>query len=86
METTITVKPTPREMAALLWEMYDDEQAEMFHHLEEIAGGEHPIMMQFLSVRSKCEDRKNADVYDNSLGVFQAMFSSAYRHAQLQEW
>ena len=86
METTITVKPTPKEMAELLWAMYSDDQAEMFHHLEEIADGEYHVMMQFMMVRDHCIDRKKSDPRDNSLGMFQAMFSSAFRHAKLEDY
>jgi len=84
METTITVKPTPKEMAELLWSMYDDEQAEMFAHLYDIAEGEHNLMMKFLSVRKQCEDRKAKNYNDRALSVFQTLFSSAYLHAQLE--
>jgi len=86
METTITVKPTPKEMAELFWSMYSDDQAEMLHHLEEISGGEYYVMMQFMCVRDHCEDRKKLDPCDNSLGMFQAMFSSAFRHAKLENY
>lgn len=75
MKTEIEVKPTPKEMAQLLWAMYSDEQAEMFKHLYDIAEGEHHIMMQFMCTRDKCEERN-----DESLGAFQAMFSSAYKY------
>ena len=75
---SIEVKPTPKEMADLLWSMYSDEQAEMFKHLFDIAGGEHELMMQFMCTRDHCEERK-----DESLGAFQALFSSAYKYMTL---
>ena len=75
---SIEVKPTPKEMAELLWAMYSDEQAEMFKHLYDIAGGEHELMMQFLCTRDHCEERG-----DESLGAFQAMFSSCYKYMTL---
>lgn len=77
-EATITVEPTPKEMAVLLWNMYSTDQAEMLNHLYEIAGGEYDLMMQFLAVRRDCESRN-----DNSLAAFQALFSCAFTHAQI---
>lgn len=78
-KTSIKVEPTPREMAELLWRMYDTDQAEMLQHLYEIAGSEHDLMMQFLAVRKKCEERN-----DNSLAAFQALFSSAFVYAEIK--
>ena len=75
MLTQIEVKPTPEEMAQLLWSMYSDEQAEMFKHLYDLAGGEHELMMQFMCTRDHCAERK-----DESLGAFQALFSSAFKY------
>ena len=72
---SIEVKPTPKEMAELIWDMCSDEQAEMFKHLHDIAEGEHNLMMQFMCTRDHCEMRK-----DESLGAFQAMFSSAFKY------
>jgi len=82
METTITVKPTPKEMAELLWAMFDDEQAEMFAHLYDAAESEHKLMMQFMSVREECVKRKTKNCNDKALAVFQAMFSSAYKYIE----
>ena len=48
MKAQIEVKPTPKEMAEMIWSMYSDEQAEMFGHLLELAGSEHDLMMQFM--------------------------------------
>lgn len=78
METKVEITPTPKEMAELIWSMYSDEQAEMFKHLHDIADGEHNLMMQFLITRDHCIERR-----DESLGAFQAMFSSAFTYAQL---
>ena len=78
METKVEIKLTPKEMAGLIWAMYSDEQAEMFKHLHDIAEGEHNLMMQFLCTRDHCIERK-----DESLGAFQAMFSSAFTYAEL---
>jgi hypothetical protein len=50
----------------------------MFKHLYDTAGSEHKLMLQFLYVRDDCIERG-----DESLGAFQALFSSAYTHAQL---
>tara|TARA_R110000822_G_scaffold15369_5_gene52963 strand:- start:700 stop:945 length:246 start_codon:yes stop_codon:yes gene_type:complete len=72
---TITVSPTPKEIAQLIWQMYSDEQAEMFHHLLEEAGSEYHLMMQFMCTRDHCEERD-----DNALAAFQVMFSSAYKY------
>lgn len=72
---SIEVKPTPKEMAGLIWDMGSDEQAEMLKHLHDAAGGEYHLMMQFMYVRDECEARK-----DESLGAFQAMFSSAFKY------
>ena len=82
----LAVKSGHKEMAELLWSMGSDEQAEMLHHLEEISGGEYHVMMQFLDVRVWCEARKKSDPRDKSLGMFQAMFSSAFRHAKLENY
>jgi hypothetical protein len=78
MEATINISPTPKEVAELIWSMGSDEQAEMFKHLYDTAGSEHKLMLQFLYVRDDCIERG-----DESLGAFQALFSSAYTHAQL---
>ena len=75
METKVSIKPKPKEMAELIWSMYSDEQAEMFKHLHDIAGSEHNLMMQFMVTRDHCAERK-----DESLGAFQAMFSSAFKY------
>ncbi|MBL4891434.1 MAG: hypothetical protein JKX91_06365 [Rhizobiaceae bacterium] len=75
---SVEVKPTPKEMAELLWNMCSDEQAEMFKHLFDAAGSEHKLMMQFMYVRDDCEERN-----DESLGAFQAMFSSCYKYMTL---
>lgn len=72
---SIVVKPTPKEMAKLIWDMCSDEQAEMFKHLFDVAGGEHHLMMQFMCTRDHCVYRN-----DESLGAFQAMFSSAFKY------
>lgn len=69
------IKPTPEIVAKLIWAMSDDEQAAMLDDLYSIAGGEHMLMMQFLSCRKRCEERD-----DNSLVAFQAMFSSAFKY------
>ena len=71
----IEVKPTPKEMANLLWEMGSDEQAEMFKHLFDVAGSEHMLMMQFMQTRDDCFERG-----DESLGAFQSLFSSAFKY------
>ncbi|MCP4254889.1 MAG: hypothetical protein GY775_16085 [Candidatus Scalindua sp.] len=71
----VEVKHTPKEMAELLWQMYSDDQAEMFKHLYDLAGGEHHLMMQFMCTRDHCEKRG-----DESLAAFQALFSSAYKY------
>lgn len=77
MKASIEVKPTPKEMAELLWNMYSDEQAEMFKHLYDIAGSEHCLMMQFMGTRDDCVERG-----DESLRAFQALFSSAFKYAE----
>ena len=74
MKTTIEVKPTPKQAAEIIWGMGSDEQAEMFKHLYDIAGGEHELMMQFMYTRDDCIERN-----DESLGAFQALFSSAFK-------
>lgn len=79
MKTTVEIEPTPKQMAQAIWNMYSDEQAEMFYQLLKIAGSEHNLMSQFLTTRDHCEKRN-----DGSLGAFQAMFSCAYRHFQLE--
>jgi len=75
---SIEIKPTPKEIAELLWSMGSDEQAEMFKHLFDVAGSEHALMMQFMCTRDDCEERK-----DESLLAFQAMFSSCYKYMTL---
>lgn len=75
MEQVITVTPTPKQMAALIWSMHSDEQAEMFKHLYDLAGNEYTLMMQFMCTRDHCVERK-----DESLGAFQALFSSAFKY------
>lgn len=72
---TVDVTPTPKQMAELIWNMYSDEQAEMFKHLYDLAGSEHYLMMQFMCTRDKCVERN-----DESLSAFQAMFSSAFKY------
>ena len=74
MKATIEVKPTPKQAAEIIWSMGSDEQAEMFKHLHDIAGSEHALMMQFMFARDDCEKRN-----DESLGAFQALFSSAFK-------
>lgn len=69
---TTEIKPTPKEVADIIWGMYSDEQAEMLSHLLEVAGGEHNLMMQFMGVRDDCDE--------NGLAAFQSMFASAYKH------
>ena len=78
MEAKVEINPTPKEVAELIWSMGSDEQAEMFKHLYDVAGSEHRLMMQFLFTRDECISRG-----DESLGAFQALFSSAFRYAQL---
>jgi len=81
METTIEIKPTPKQTAEIIWNMYSDEQAEMFKHLFDIAGSEHNLMMQFMTTRDDCEERN-----DESLVAFQAMFSSAFKYFFDWKW
>ncbi len=78
IKAEVSISPTPKQIAALIWEMGSDEQAEMFKHLFDLAGSEHTLMMQFMMCRDDCIERG-----DESLGAFQAMFSSAFYHAQL---
>ena len=75
METTVNIKPTPKQVAEIIWGMYSDEQAEMFEHLHNLAGSEHNLMTQFMCTRDHCVKRGG-----NSLGAFQAMFSSAFKY------
>lgn len=75
MEIKTDVKLTPKQVAEAIWSMGSDEQAEMFNELYNQAGSEHKIMMQFMFTRDECESRN-----DNSLGVFQSMFSSAFKY------
>lgn len=69
----LEVEITPEQVGQLIWKMWDDEQAEMLNALYEAAGSEYALMMQFLSVRDKCKERK-----DKSLDCFQTMFASAF--------
>lgn len=75
MELKADVKLTPEQVAEAIWNLNGDEQAEMFNHLYNIAGGSYLLMMQFMYVRDACKERK-----DNSLDAFQYMFSSAYKY------
>ena len=84
METTITVNPTPKEMVELLWLMCDEDMAEMLAHLSDVSESEYYLMLQFLSVRKRCEERKAKNYNDKALSVFQTMFASAFKHAQLE--
>ncbi len=74
------VKLTPEQVAELIWSMFDDEQAEMFHHLFKLAGDGHGVMMQFMYTRDKCEERQRRNPDDKALECFQYMFSSAYKY------
>lgn len=80
METKVEVNPTPKQMAELLWSMNSEDQAEMFHHLYNLADGDYYLMMQFMCTRDHCEERKKKDFGDNALDAFRAMFSSAYKY------
>lgn len=75
MEIRTEIKPTPSEIAELVWGMNSEGQAEMLEHLLSLAGSEHTLMMQFMGTRDDCEKRG-----DKALGAFQAMFSSAYKY------
>lgn len=80
MKVETNVKLKPAQMAELIWDMWDDEQAEMLHHLLVIAGSEHNLMMQFLQVRDRCEKRESKDSNDKSLAAFQSMFASGFKY------
>lgn len=75
MKLLSEVKLTPEQIAEGLWELDADEQADMLNHLFNIAGGSHPLTMQFLYCREACEKRQ-----DRSLEAFQYMFASAFKH------
>lgn len=77
-KTEVSISPTTKQVAALIWAMGSDQQAEMFKCLLEEAGSEHTLMMQFMACRDDC-----IALNDGSLGAFQAMFSSAFYHATI---
>ena len=76
ISNNVELKLSPREMAQLIWEMYSDEQAEMFAEILKIAGSEHNLMSQFLVTRDHCATSNDPD----ALAGFQVMFSSAYKY------
>lgn len=72
----VKVSLTPKDVAALIWSMPSDEQADMLEALIDESEGSHGLMMQFLAVREECEKREDGE----ALECFQTMFASAYKY------
>lgn len=79
MEFTTEIKPTPEQIAKLIWDMYSDDQAKMFAALLKEAGSEHRLMMQFLSVRDECKLLEMAGKPE-AMESFLSLFASAYKY------
>lgn len=49
VHTTVTITPTPREIAEAFWDLDARQQATFFDHLQKISGGSLTLQMAYAS-------------------------------------